>query len=179
MLWDKANQGRQARYPDTTVVRFVARNFYDAPNRSKIHFLDIGSGRYAPHTKFLEGEGFTVTAIDFSHTALAHHHMDIRAADLFSDETFDCILDFNSLCHVEDPPIEKIYSWLKKDGIFFSVCPRWDTSREHLEGKGFVRCIQRDEITPLYFPFWTRVVDEQLYTVNREAFTSWIIEAKK
>lgn len=179
MIWDAANQGRQAKYPDTAVVRFVARNFYSEPDRSKVHFLDIGSGRHAPHTRYLEGEGFTVTSVDFSQNSLAHIHQDIRSVDSFDAESFDCILDFNTLCHVEDPPFAKIKTWLKPGGYFFSVTPRDDTWRGHLEGKGYCRCPTLFEVCKLYEDFAPLEIGWCAYTNNGREVTSWIVEGGK
>lgn len=177
MIWDEANQGRQAKYPDTVVVRMVARNFFNATDRSKVHFLDIGSGRHAPHTRFLETEGFTVTAIDFSKLALAHIHQDIHTLDSFAPDSFDCLLDFNTLCHVEDPPFKKIKRWLKPGGKFFSVTPQgW---RPHLTNKGYCRCASLPEIYKLYADFEPLTVGTYGFSHGDIDIASWTVEGGK
>ena len=52
---------------------------------------------------------------------------------------YDCIIDHNSLCHVEKPPYFTIFDALKPKGKFFSVMPADDTWKGTLEGKGFCR----------------------------------------
>lgn len=176
-VWDKANLGSQARYPSLEFVRFVARRYFGS-SRSGVRFLDIGSGRHAPNTRFLEDHGFTVTAIDSSAIALAHIRADVRDVDI-PEESFDCVLDHNTLCHIENPPMGKIRQWLKPGGMFFSVLPANDTWRGHLEGKGFVRCASYDDVLSLYGCFSDIRVRKSSYPDGDRDITSWIVEARK
>jgi len=178
MIWDAVNVNRQAEYPETHFVQFVARNFYSAPDRSKVHFLDIGSGRHARNTRFLSDKGFTVTAVDPSQYALANIHASVNEL-AFAWDTFDCVLDCNTLCHVEHPPMEKIRNWLKPGGKFFSVAPADDTPRGHLQGKGFVRCATQEEIEKLYECFTGLRFGRACYPDGDTSITSWVIEATK
>lgn len=167
--------GSQATEPNEHLVRFVSRNYFNAPNRSNVRFLDIGSGRNANNTSYLIRSGFNVTAIDSADgAALAHIHRDIREVE-FDVETFDCIIDINTLCHVENPPLDKIKLWLKSGGKLFSIAPSSETSREHLQGKGFCRCTNRAEIYDLYRGFEYKTINSAHYC----DIHSWIIKATK
>jgi SAM-dependent methyltransferase len=178
MIWDTELLKRQSRYPSEHLIRFVARNYFGAPDRSKVRFLDIGSGRHANNTRFLEDNGFDVTAIDSSQHALAHIHAAIH--DLaFVWDSFDCVVDHNTLCHVEHPPMEEIKNWLKPGGKFFSVAPADDTPRGHLQGKGFVRCATQEEIEKLYECFTGLRFGRACYPDGDTSITSWIVEAVK
>lgn len=178
MLWDDINAHRQAEYPDTHFVRFVARNYYGVEDRADVYFLDLGCGRHARNTRFLSDKGFEVTAVDFSQVALAHIHADINDLD-FPRDSFDCIFDINTLCHVENPPMEKIRSWLKPYGLFFSIAPCHDTWRDHLEGKGYCRCADLEEIVKLHANFRNFRAAKASYPHGDHQITSWIVEATK
>ena len=149
---------RQAIWPSEPLMRFIGRTYGNAPDRSKVRFLDIGSGKHAPNTHALTLMGYDVIAIDFAPGALAHERADIRASMLFEPETFDCVLDINTLCHVPDPPIAEIHKWLKPGGKFYSIAPHINTSRGHLEGKGYCRCAAWHGIQQLLAPFWDNLV---------------------
>ncbi len=177
MGWNEILSQRQAKYPAEAIVRFVASNFYDAPCRPDVHFLDIGTGGGAI-AKFLEAEDFNVTAIDSAPRARAHYHEEIETID-FCPESFDCIIDHNTLCHVENIPTKKIKSWLKPGGLFFSVAPRDDTWRGHLVGKGYCRLASLKEIIELYDDFAPLEVGYATYTHNGHEITSWIVEGGK
>ena len=172
---------RQAIWPSEPLMRFVARTYGDVPHRNKIKFLDIGSGKHAPNTDALTKMGYDVLALDFAPGALAHERADIRATGLFEPETFDAVLDVNTLCHVPDPPIKAIRDWLKPGGKFYSITPAHDTSRRHLEGKGYVRLSEGNDIEQLMHPFGDKVVLGFITNVDpgRELISSWIVEATK
>ena len=168
----------QGTEPDLNLVRFVDRNYVPA---STVHFLDIGSGRNASNTVWLiHKRGFrNVTAVDSAvEAALAHVHADICSMD-FVPDSFDCVFDINTLCHVEHPPIEKIKSWLKPGGKFFSIAPTSATARGHLDGKGFCRCATQDEIYCLYSWFDSPKVKTTSYPTDGGQIYSWVIECTK
>jgi len=184
---------RQAKYPAETFVRFVARNYYGEPDRSKVHFLDLGCGAGA-NSWFLAREGFRVTALDGSEGALAslkhRFHVEQFNADvhyahsdicewLYPVSKFNCVLDHNTLCHVEKPPMDKIYGSLISGGKFFSVAPAEDTWKGTLINKGFCRTLMRGEIKRLYRPFEDIKIRKQTYPDNQFTIASWVIEATK
>ncbi len=182
MVWDKANRGRQAIWPSEHMIRFVARTYGDRPDRSSIRFLDIGSGRHAPNTHALTMMGYDATAIDFAPGAMAHERADIRASMLFGPETFDCVLDINTLCHVENPPFKEIHAWLKPGGIFFSIWPAFDSQLD-LNGKGFCHLLNGVEIHNMLSMFdalGVRVGHAEYCEPNSiRRHTSWLIMAHK
>ncbi len=177
-MWNEIiTTSRQATEPETIFVRFVDRNYTPSPN---VHFLDIGCGRNANHTVWLiHKRGFNVTALDSAPGALAHIHQDICLVDSFAPNSFDCVLDINTLCHVENPPIEKIKTWLKPGGKFFSIAPTNETARKHLEGKGFCRCASSEQILKLYDCFERIEIGLASYPTRDGQIYSWIIEATK
>lgn len=182
MTWNHIlTSSRQSDEPDTNVVRFIARNYYAVSDRTQVTFLDIGSGRHAPITTYLIRKGFTsVTAVDFAPGALAHIHHDICSLDSLAADSFDCVLDNNTLCHVENPPVEKIKTWLKPGGKFFSIAPTSETSRGHLQGKGFVRCATSEQILNLYAPFGDNIkIGLASYPTDGGQIYSWIAECQK
>lgn len=130
------------KYPNELLTFYVARRFGHIPleERKNVHFLDVGCGLGAS-TWFLAREGFSVTAIDGSDAALTKlcKRLDsegltatIFKADLtlplpFEDGTFDCVVDINSLCHMEmnewwNAVLEAIRV-IKDDGGIFSMIP--------------------------------------------------------
>ena len=108
--WDKIFRSRPwGKYPPEHLVRFVAGKFYGAPDRKTIHLLEIGCGPGA-NVWFMAREGFSVSAIDGSGTAikLATERLlgeglsaDLRVGDFSSlpwlDNSFDGVLENVSL----------------------------------------------------------------------------------
>ena len=193
MEWDGWMATRQAKYPNENFVRFVAKNYYDVPDRSKVRFLDLGCGAGA-NTWYLAHEGFRVTAVDRSESALASlrhrfqeerfphqvvflerdiNHLDVAPA------CFDCVLDHNTLCHIEKPPFDAIHDALKDGGRFFSVAPALDTWRGTLEGKGFCRVASEHEVREMLKMFSDVKIRHSSYPAGDHDITSWIIEATK
>ncbi|MEO6771871.1 MAG: class I SAM-dependent methyltransferase [Kofleriaceae bacterium] len=72
------------RYPAEHVVRFVARTFGASPDRAAVRLLDLGSGPGAS-TWFMAREGFSVSAIDGSPTAIAQLHDRLETEQLTAD----------------------------------------------------------------------------------------------
>jgi len=183
-LWDSIMSSPQAEYPDPLVVRFVARNFYDR-ERAKVTFLDLGCGT-GVHTAFLADKGFKVCGIDFSEAALAQAATRAPSAYFVRDDInsvlmgcgFDCILDYNTLCHVEHPPFKKIRDALKPDGIFFSVAPTHDTWKGTVEGKGYCRLVTELEMRELLSDFSQVRIGKACYPDQGYVIKSWVIEAR-
>src|SRR5262245_39597985 len=110
--WEEIFRSRAwGRYPSEDAVRLGARRVLQVPERRHISFLDLGCGGGA-HTWFLAREGFSVTAVDGSESAVRqtqallerdHFAADVRACgflDLsFADESFDCVLDWGAVQH--------------------------------------------------------------------------------
>lgn len=95
------------RYPGEDLIRFVARNFYSAPDRRNIKILEVGCGP-GGNLWFMAREGFSVFGIDRSQTAInqAQRRLDEEApgwqgnlivGDImslpFDSEFFDAVID--------------------------------------------------------------------------------------
>src|SRR5262245_48811464 len=106
-VWERIFREREwGRYPQEEVVRFVARNFYGAPARAAVKMLEIGCGPGSGTSWFIAREGFSLTGIDASPTAiekararfagerLAGEFVVGSVDDLpFPDESFDAVID--------------------------------------------------------------------------------------
>lgn len=144
-IWEEIHSTREwGAYPSEYIIRFVARNFYDAPERIKVKILDFGCGQGA-NTWYLAREGFDVYAFDGSKSAVekakVRMHKDGLHAKFnvyngteigYSDCFFDAIID--NVC-IYANPISAIYDMyknayrvLKKGGKIITVCFGEDTS---------------------------------------------------
>ena len=177
MSWTRELRKRQAEYPNEIFVRFVARHWYDEPDRMKIDFLDLGSGAGA-NSNYLDEQGFNVVAVDSSRAANADLYCPIEKLE-FPEGRFDCILDHNTLCHIENPPLDKIRDWLKPNGIFFSMCPTAYTWRGHLMGKGFCRMLTHDQALNFYKGFSELRIAHSEYPDRGNQIPSWVVEGSK
>jgi SAM-dependent methyltransferase len=142
--WDAAwetvyTQQVWGKYPQEELIRFVARSFYAAPDRSEVRILDAGCGP-GSGVWYLAREGFDAWGIDGSPTAIAQAGARLaeeglsaelrvgdftRLGELFEPETFDAVVDVTSLQH---NPAERIVAAhagiqavLKPDGRVFSM----------------------------------------------------------
>lgn len=69
-IWEKVFREKDwGKYPGEDFIRFVARNFYRAEDRSKIKILEVGCGTGA-NLWYMAREGFSVYGIDGSPTAI-------------------------------------------------------------------------------------------------------------
>lgn len=70
-VWERIFASQSwGRYPGEDLIRFVARNFYSAPDRAKVKFLEAGFGT-GTNLWFLAREGFAASGIEGSPTAAA------------------------------------------------------------------------------------------------------------
>lgn len=122
-------------------MRFVARRYSVAAGRSA---LDLGCGGGA-NTWFLAREGFSVTGIDGSPTAIKQT-LDLLVADglranllvgdlvalPLANETFDCVIDVSSIQHngrEESLRIaDHVHRVLRSGGWFFSMLVGTETT---------------------------------------------------
>jgi SAM-dependent methyltransferase len=136
--WEQVFRAQEwGKYPPEHVIRFVARTFYQAPDRRAVRLLDLGSGSGAC-TWFMAREGFSVSAIDGSATAIARLQsrlgaeglaVDARVGDFVTlpwpDDSFDGVVDNVALCCNSFAACRmaaaEVYRVLKPAGAFYSA----------------------------------------------------------
>jgi ubiquinone/menaquinone biosynthesis C-methylase UbiE len=141
-VWERVFREREwGRYPQEEVVRFVARNFYRAPERSAVSMLEIGCGPGSGTSWLVAREGFRLTGIDASPTAIARARKRFAEEGLagefvvgpvdrlpFPDASFDAALDVVCLaCNAEEEAraiVGEVHRVLKPGGLHFSLTPR-------------------------------------------------------
>ncbi|MDD5304094.1 MAG: class I SAM-dependent methyltransferase [Elusimicrobia bacterium] len=197
--WDELfRKNEWGRYPPEELVRFVARNFYKAPDRAAVRFLELGCGPGA-NLWFLAREGFSATGIDGSAVALdrARRRLDGEGlkAELtlgdasklpYPDASFDCVLD-----------VECIYanSWedslrilaearrvLKPGGLLFSKAFMTGMPKEALhQDYGLIRLTSEEELPKLYAGFSSLEYDSLIRTDRnrKHEVREWIVTARK
>jgi 2-polyprenyl-3-methyl-5-hydroxy-6-metoxy-1,4-benzoquinol methylase len=149
-LWNQVYSTKSmARYPDNMLIRFVAKHYYDAPNRKEVKFFDVGCG-VGSSTWYLAREGFSVVAIDWSDQAMEQLRLRLKFENLealmvkgditkldqlpLQPDLFDCVVDVSSLCYVPQNKIEslmkKLHMVLKPGGRIFSMSPTAISAKE-------------------------------------------------
>ncbi len=108
--WDILfSRTRWGRYPSEELIRFIARNFFSAADRSQVRILELGCGPGA-NLWFLAREGFDAYGVDGSAVALsqagdllkaeglhAHLHEGDVAELPFEDAIFDGVIDIECI----------------------------------------------------------------------------------
>ena len=138
--WEEVFASRSwGKYPPEPLVRFVSRRFGCADDRRRVHLLEVGCGPGA-NVWYLAREGFTVSAIDFSPSALAQAksrlddeglgaYADLRKGDFASlpwaDESFDAVIDVEAVYANDLQTIRaalgEIRRVLRPGGVFFGI----------------------------------------------------------
>lgn len=136
-IWEELFRTHEwGKYPPESVVRFVARNFYSAPERGRIRLLDAGCGPGAC-SWFMAREGFQVSGIDGSPSAIKFAkerlaaeglEADFRVGDYTSmpwaNELFDGAVDNVSFYanYLADwqRAVDETHRVLKPGGLFFT-----------------------------------------------------------
>ena len=169
MTWQ---HGRQT--PDNNLMRFVARKF-----SSPAVMLDIGSGEGANARELLIRKHAVIT-LDVNPATNPEHCIDIRDFDGRSGP-YDCVYDINTLCHVPGPPFEKIKSWLKPGGFFFSIFPTSEAPDSVCEGKNFTRRRTLDEAAAMLRPVFphARIWYYLAPDFIGNYLSSWVVEAQR
>lgn len=183
------------KYPDETLIRFIARNFYSSPDRSKVRILEIGCGPGA-NIWYLSREGFKVYGIDISKIAIKQSKRFLKSENLkavlrvhtaknlpYKDNYFDAVVDNACLCHNPKGDTLKIVAEVKRvlkpNGLFYSRTFTDKMSPSHLKGKGFVRFTKKDEINGIYRALEILSIDSRDYTQSGNTISEWIIHLKK
>jgi len=140
--WDDVFASRAwGRYPPIELVRYMARQFGAHADKSSIRVLDIGCGPGA-NLWFLAREGFSVSGIDGSPTAIEQAKERLQAEGLiapgrepdlrvgnfaelpWADGIFDAVIDIEGIstnqCDVIRDSIAEVYRVLKPGGVFFA-----------------------------------------------------------
>ncbi len=192
-IWDDILERSPGDFiPEPPFINFVGTHlsgvhFKDTGEpvaRDTIRVLDIGCGKNARHTDWLERQGYAVTAIDISHKTRAHYHCDIRELDC-TPESFQCVADIKTLCAIENPPFDKIYSWITPDFYFYSMCPTDRHLKEEggldvTQGLPFMRRASKEEIQDLFHMYREVRIREYFRPCSISEWTStWCIEAMK
>jgi len=197
--WDKFYSRKEvAKYPDNMLVRFVAKYYYDVPNRKDVKFLDVGCGA-GSSVWYLAREGFSVAGIDGSKVAMERLRIrleedkleaflgcgDITQLD-FKENYFDCIIDISSLCYIPDDKIKdmmsKLHKVLKPGGRFFSIAPTEDCSKDVFNENGIARFDHYEEIENKFKDFKDVSINSWCYELNRgqwHRIDLWVVEAEK
>lgn len=110
-VWEEVFREQEwGKYPPEYAIRFVARNWYKVAERKAVKLLDLGCGPGAC-TWYMAREGFSVSAIDGSPTAIDRLVKRLAVENLqaeavvgsyenlpWADATFDGVVDNVSLC---------------------------------------------------------------------------------
>ena len=144
-IWEEIFSKKEwGKYPSENVIRFIARNFYNVQDRSKINILELGLGTGA-NLWFCAREGFKVSGIEWSKTGLERFRARLKDENLstqieqieigdylekldnFKNESFDAWMDSYSLAYNDFEKtkqiIKKAMKKLKIGGKFFSITP--------------------------------------------------------
>ncbi len=139
-IWEEIFRTHEwGKYPPEELIRFIARNYYRAPDHKAVRVLEVGCGAGA-NIWYLAREGFSATGVDGSTTAieragrrLAAERLsaDLRVGDiaelgaLFAPATFDAVIDVACLWCNRSAAIQtmvnQIYTVLKPGGRVFSM----------------------------------------------------------
>lgn len=140
-IWEKVFTSQSwGKYPSEDLIRFVARNFYNKPQRQDIQILEVGCGPGA-NIWFLAREGFSFVGIDGSQSAIdqASTRLDQEIPDWrargslhvgeieklpFADRQFDAVIDHECVYCNSYKSSQRIYGEmtrvLKPGGKLFS-----------------------------------------------------------
>lgn len=197
-MWEKIFSEREwGCYPEVSVVRFIAENFYSFSHkdRSKIKILDLGCGT-GNHVWYLAREGFSVYGIDGSKTAIKFAKKKLGQEGLkaelmlgdivrlpYGDNYFDAVIDSAAIQHncLRDIGviIHEVHRVLKPEGRIFSMLVAKDKSLK--VGFGQIHFFNQREIYKLFGDFSELIINYYQHTrgVNHHIHKSWLVEAKK
>ena len=140
-IWEEFYSGRAlGRFPPEELVRFMARNFGQAEDRSAVKVLELGSGSGA-NIWYLLHEGYSAAAIEGSASAIQitrdrlieegmaplAETVDLRHGSFetlpWDDKSFDAVIDIEAVCTnpmaVIRSAVAEALRVLKPGGAFF------------------------------------------------------------
>lgn len=176
--WEKIHAGREwGQYPTEYVIRFIARNYYDVPDRKLIKVLDFGCGG-GSHTWYFSREGFDTYAFDGAPSAIQKVKLRMERENLdahlkvcdalrlsYENDFFDAIVD--NFCVTMNATEEikamykEIYRVLKPGGKLL-------TAQFGKNTDGYGTGIKIDECT------YSEIGNAQLQDVGKTHFTDKI-----
>ena len=138
--WERVFSSQEwGRYPPEELIRFVARRFYGAEDRSSVKILEIGCGPGA-NIWYLAREGFAAHGIDGSPTAIRRAGERLaadglraelqvgdvtRLTNFYSSASFDGVVDAVCLQHNRIDAVrgalDEVDRVLRPSGRFFSM----------------------------------------------------------
>ncbi len=144
-IWENIFSKKEwGKYPSEAVIRFIARNFYNAKDRNAVKVLELGLGTGA-NLWFCAREGLRVSGVDFSQSGIERFLGRMAAENLssqidkiaqgdyyerldeFENESFDAFIDSYSLAYNDfertKAIIDKAVSKLKRGAKFLSITP--------------------------------------------------------
>ena len=139
-VWEQVYRSQTwGKYPSEDLIRFVARGFYSAPDRSQVRILELGCGP-GPNLWYLTREGFSFVGMDGSTEAVAQAGVRLDAESPgwktmgelcvgdfaqipYPPATFDAVIDHESVYCNDYEASKRIYAAaanvLKPGGLIF------------------------------------------------------------
>jgi SAM-dependent methyltransferase len=128
-VWERVfSTQKWGKYPPEELIRFVARNFYSAPDRSAVRVLEVGCGAGA-NMWFLAREGFSPSGVDGSESAIRQAtellaadglRADLRVGDAanlveqFPEAHFDAVIDVGCIVCNKIAGVRKIVGQMER-----------------------------------------------------------------
>ena len=123
--WEKLYKTRDwGKYPSEELIRFIAQNFYQKAEKSKVKILELGCGPGA-NIWYCAREGFKVFGVDGSTSAIEkcktrlNHEIpnwngELIVGDIVSlpykSNQFDAVIDNEAIAHNSYEDSKRIYS---------------------------------------------------------------------
>jgi SAM-dependent methyltransferase len=185
-IWDAIHRTRTwGKYPNEHLVRWVARKYFNVPQRYETKFLDLGCGAGA-NTWFLRCEGFWVAPVDGSVSALRHVDGGVAADAIrlpFASASFDCVVDIVCIAHhfadMAGCIIDEAARVLKPGGCIFSVMPTNECSEAPYAGKGAVLFAEGWHLPALFNGHFNIEVNRASHTDGPNHIDHWLISGTK
>lgn len=139
-IWEEVFRSQEwGKYPDISLVKFIARNYYRVPDRRQVKILEVGYGSLAPNVWFMAREGFSVYGIDGSTTAYKNSierlekeglRAELKIGDIletlreYKEDFFDAVVDIECLYSNSEEytrcVMRELYRIVKTGGKVFS-----------------------------------------------------------